>query len=566
VCHRLREMPFNVNINVKWRVFGVFRPSVNVIEHAALGRLFLRLCNTLVLLILGFGLTLVAGADSAVRTNSAAEADGPHVGLAYDRFPLTLAPGERTEAVGPFYYTEDKDTESTWAVPPLLSYSKDPAVESKEFDFFYPVLTYERFGAQYRWQLFQLLSLSGGETQTETNRDRFTIFPVYFQQRSSDTNENYTAVVPFYGHLKHRLLRDEIFFVMFPCYSETRKKDVVTDNYLYPFFHLRHGDELKGWQLWPFYGQEHKGVTHLTNGFGDVTISGGHDKMFVLWPFYFNQHNQIGTENPQWVQGTFPFYDFLRSPQRDATTVIWPLFTWINDREKKYREWQMPWPIVVIARGEGKHTTRVFPLFSHAHSGPTPPSFSGTGVERPTGATNAYMESDFYVWPLYKYNRLRSEPLDRERTRILFFLYSDTWQKNTETGASRRRRDFWPLYTYQNDYNGNSRLQIGAILEPFLPTNHKIERDWSPLWSFWRSEKNPREQASSQSLLWNLYRHQTSREAKSTSVLFGLFQHHADEKGKTVKLFYIPIHKSKNRGVAATQPGRSASEAKPASK
>ena len=489
-------------------------------------------------------------APGSTNTESRTPDSDLHLGFAYDHFPLMLAPGERTEAVGPFFYTEQKETEHTWAIPPLLSYSRDPGVESKEFDFIYPILTYERFGGQYRWQLLQLLSLSGGETQTETHRDRFTLFPLYFQQRSSDPNEDYTAVAPFYGHLKHRLLRDEIFFVMFPLYSETRKKDVVTDNYLYPFFHLRHGDGLKGWQLWPLYGQEHKTITHLTNGFGDVTLSGGHDHRFVLWPFFFNQRNQIGTENPQHMQGSLPLYDFLRSPQRDSTTVIWPLFTWINDREKKYREWQMPYPFIVIARGEGKHTTRFFPLFSQAHSGPAPPPFAGTGIERPTGATNAYLESDFYLWPLYKYNRVRSEPLDRERTRILFFLYSDTWQKNTETGASRRRRDFWPLYTYQNDYNGNSRLQIGAILEPFLPTNHKIERDYSPLWSFWRSEKNPREQASSQSLLWNLYRHQTSREAKSTSALFGLFQYHADATGKTVKLFFLPIHKSQTRKAA----------------
>ena len=65
---------------------------------------------------------------------------------------------------------------------------------------------------------------------------RFTLFPLYFQQRSPDPNENYTALVPFYGHLKNRLFRDEIFFVMFPIYSETRKRDVVTDNYLYPVF------------------------------------------------------------------------------------------------------------------------------------------------------------------------------------------------------------------------------------------------------------------------------------------------------------------------------------------
>ena len=96
---------------------------------------------------------------------------------------------------------------------------------------------------------FKLLSFAGGPTQRETARDRFTLFPLYFQQRSSDPNQNYTAVFPFYGHLKHRLFRDDIFFVMFPLYSETRKKDVVTDNYLWPIFSLRHGEALHGWQV-----------------------------------------------------------------------------------------------------------------------------------------------------------------------------------------------------------------------------------------------------------------------------------------------------------------------------
>lgn len=163
-------------------------------------------------------------------------ADGPPAGPLFDEFGLTLAPGHRIEALGPFFYSEQEETQRIWAVPPLLSYTRDPATESKEFDFLYPVLTYNRYGGQYRWQVFEVLSFAGGPTQRETARDRFTLFPLYFQQRSSDTNQNYTAVFPVYGHLKHRLFRDDIFFALFPLYSETRKKDVVTDNYLWPLF------------------------------------------------------------------------------------------------------------------------------------------------------------------------------------------------------------------------------------------------------------------------------------------------------------------------------------------
>ena len=63
--------------------------------------------------------------------------------------------------------------------------------------------------------------------------------------------------------------------------------------------------------------------------------------------------------------------------------MLWPFFNVIDDREKKYREWDAPWPLVEFARGEGKTTTRVLPFFSQAQ--------------------NATLEDDFYLWPIYKY-------------------------------------------------------------------------------------------------------------------------------------------------------------------
>ena len=89
-------------------------------------------------------------------------ADTPDAGFLFDEFDLTLAPGQRTEALGPFYYSEQQETKRIWAVPPLLSYTRDPDTESQEFDFLYPVMTYDRHGDQYRWQFLQLLSLQRG--------------------------------------------------------------------------------------------------------------------------------------------------------------------------------------------------------------------------------------------------------------------------------------------------------------------------------------------------------------------------------------------------------------------
>ena len=449
-------------------------------------------------------------------------------GPLFDVFPLTLSSGQRIEAMGPLFYREENEDQRQWALPPLFSNTTDESLELQETDVLYPLLTYDQFGAEFRLQLIQLLSFSGGQTQSGDGTKRFTLFPIYFQQRSPDPQRNYTALVPIYGELKNRLFRDEIRFILFPLYSQTRKKDVITDNYLYPVVHMRRGDgvDLSGWQVWPLVGSETRHPLTRTNRYDEVETLGGHEKFFALWPIFLKETTGIGTDNPQRQLSVLPLFSKTRSPQRDSITAPWPIgLTLTEDREKKYREVGAPWPLVVFARGEGKTVSRVWPLLSQA--------------------SNAHLQSDFYLWPIYKYNRLQSDPLDRERTRILLFLYSDISERNTQTGHAKQRRDFWPFFTWKRDLDGRERLQILAPIEPMLPNNKSIERNYSPLWSFWRSEKNPQTHASSQSLLWNLYRRDKTDDATHGSALFGLFQYRRDGDGKSWRLFYLPVGKDK---------------------
>ena len=460
---------------------------------------------------------------ASVKNLAAADTDNDF-GFLFDRFQLTLEQGTRTEAVGPFFYSEQAESSSTLAFPPFYSCYRDPAVESHEDDFLYPILTSVHYGKEHRWQLFQLFSFADGQEPDNATEKRFTLFPFYFQQRSADTNLNYTAVVPFYGHLKNRLFKNEIFFVMFPIYAQTKKRDIVTDNYVYPIVHVRHGIGLHGWQVWPIVGSEHKVVTTQTNGFGDLETIAGHDRSFVLWPLWLNQHNGLGTTNPETFRASIPLFAYTRSPKLDSTSVIWPFFNWIDNREKKYYEWQAPWPFIIFARGEGKTTSRVFPLFQMSH--------------------NATLESDFWLWPVYTYRRTHSDPLDFRRTRVLFYLYVDIVEKNTKSGVYKRRLDMWPFFTWHRDFNGSERLQVFAPLEPAVPNNRGVERNWSPLWSLWRAENNPRAGASSHSLLWNLYRDEQAPAHKKVSLLFGLFQYQCDGETKRTKLFYLTVSKT----------------------
>jgi hypothetical protein len=479
-------------------------------------------------------------------------------GPLFSDFQLTLSSGRRREAVGPLFYSQQSGSQTQWALPPLFCYTRTPDVDWTELEIAYPIFTYRQFGREYRTQFLQLFSFSGGQADLENGVRQFTIFPFYFQQRGPDTNLNYTAVVPFYGELKNRLFRDETKFLLFPLYSETRKKDVVTDNYLYPVFDVRRGDHLTGWQFWPVVGVEHKAPTLRTNMLDEVETVGGFDKYFAVWPVYFKNREGLGATNEQSSLTVVPFYSHTLSATRDETSYGWPMgYNVIEDTQKKYVEHDFFWPFFVFAHGD-KRVTRVFPFYSQSHVNGGGGSFSGLFGSSSIGGTNAQppgksdLESDFFLWPIYKFNRLETGTLERRRTRILFFLYSDTAETNNASDVKVHRTDFWPFYSYHRDMDGNERWQALAILEPFFPNNRSITREYAQLWSLWRCEKNRQSGASSQSLLNNLYRREETPRSKNFSLFFGLFQYQSGAEGRRWRVCHVTV-KKKAAGAAAPE-------------
>jgi len=496
---------------------------------AFLARVSAWVCAWLLLLAPAGGQARAGGAEAGALaapplslTNLPAKSE-TLAGPAWADSRLTLESGRRQEAVGPLFYAQQTGSQWQWVLPPVFSYTRTPDVDWTESEFLYPLFTWRRFGTESRVQFFQLLSFSGGKTQAGPATRLFTVFPVYFQRRSDDSNLNYTAVVPFFGHLENRLYHDDIRFVLFPFYAKTRKREVVTDNYLYPIFHLRSGGNVTGWQFWPVLGAEQKRPALLTNTLGEVETAGGYNRFFAVWPFFTKDQSGLGTTNREDRLTVVPFYSRLRSPLRDEDCYGWPFGFWrTEDRGKKTRERDFLWPLFEVARGE-RTVTRIFPFYSHAAA-------SG-------------LQSDFYLWPLYKSLRAESPSFQRQRTRLIFFLYSDIHEKNRQNGDSTRRVDFWPFFTYSRDLEGKQRLHALSLLEPFFVSNRSIERNYSQLWSLWRTEKDGKTGQASQSLLWNLYRHESGPRSKKLSLLFGLFQYQSDNKGAKWRVCYIPFGK-----------------------
>jgi len=473
------------------------------------------------------------------------------LGPLYQKFRLTLDSGVREEAFGPLFYEEQNTEQHILGMPPIFACELRPDLEMVDLDILPPVFSYDRYGSEFRVHLGQVLNIAGGRTQAGVERKRYTVFPFFFHQSSSDPRDRYTALFPIYGRLQNRVFRNEIDFVLFPLYSRTTKQviftplepepffdigarfarsrgeNVTTYNIVYPFFHLRYGEQLRGWQFWPLAGHEKQNAITRTNGWGEPVVTGGYERNFVLWPIFFREDRDFDAANPQRTRAVLPFFSSLRSPLRDSITAPWPLgYTYTDDRARNYKEWGMPWPFIVVARGEGKHTTRVFPFYSQSSS--------------------SNLTSNWYLWPAYKYNAIHSGDLERERTRIFFFLYSNLSERNVATGDHRNRVEAWPFFSWRRDLEGRTRLQVLSLLEPLLAQQDSVEKVYSPLWAIWREQKNPKTGAASQSLLWNLYRRETTPASKKCSLLFGLFQYQSSSGGRRLRLFYIPVGGNKS--------------------
>jgi hypothetical protein len=203
-----------------------------------------------------------------------------------------------------------------------------------------------------------------------------------------------------------------------------------------------------------------------------------------------------------------------------VTTALWPLFSYTDDRERDYKEWGMPYPVVVIARGPGKNAARFWPIYGQASSDK--------------------IKTRFVLAPLFRSKEVISGNLHRQRWGIAYFVYDHVNERNTETGQIYKRRNQLPLFTYTKQLDGTEYFQILALLEPILPNSESLRRTIAPLWAIWRTEKNANTGKKSHSFLWNLFRRESTPTTKKTSFLMGLFRHESSGEGKSLRLFYLP--------------------------
>lgn len=423
---------------------------------------------------------------------------------------------------GPLLKFERTPKEIRFGLRPLLfqTAARDDSRYSGEL--LYPVATWDGDDSSSRAEVIHWLNWGSYPHDTEREHS-FTLFPFVFYQ-TSQNGRGSQALFPLAGRLEGVLGRKEIRFFLFPLYSRTLRHETKTTNILWPIFARVQGPGGEsGWKFWPLAGWADK--------------PGDYRKRFFLWPFWTRNELELSGSNPTVQHSIFPFWSSESSPDMQRESVLWPFFNHTDDSRLDYEQWEFPWPLLSLTRGETIYGLRLLPLYADE--------------------TRGKSRKRWLLWPGYSCETRTTPTWEYRRDRLLYFLYSDTRESDPRSVESDRRRiDFWPLFHYEYR-DGVGHFSTIALMEGFFPGNERIERSWAPLWRIYqlRWDQSGNEVTS---FLWNLYWKEKRPEGivwelfpllryrrhgdtlLDVSVAKGLFRYRTAPEGRRLMLLFLP--------------------------
>jgi hypothetical protein len=347
----------------------------------------------------------------------------------------------------------------------------------------FPLYTYWRDVYEYR---------AGTEINTE-----YMLFPIVFGGTTTEAG-SYFAVFPVGGELKHFLGRDEIHFILFPLYLSWKKGELRQRNYLWPVLSFSGGGGYSGFRLWPLYGFFEK-----ENEFRSE---------FIGWPIYNHQEYDLDQEQPGERLLVFPFYAREDNTRRTYRAVLWPFFTYENNRARNFVERGMPWPFVVIARGDIERT-QYWPLYGRRKAGDT--------------------ETTFIAWPFWS---RRSETANgiQEREMKLLPVYDAKTRLSEEDDVLYHKVRAWPLWRFRRYEDGSTYFRSLALL--WFDDEQGFERQYAPLWSLYERSTTPDGEKRTYAL-WRFF--QQVRTPEQTKTRIPLLFHYESDRGNDSRKMQI---------------------------
>ncbi|MDR0901632.1 MAG: hypothetical protein LBM92_02555 [Opitutaceae bacterium] len=276
-----------------------------------------------------------------------------------------VIPAASWDAAGPLAFSRplgpfrrDDGAVSAAGLRPLYMEKRGPDGGLTHAHFLYPFFNYTaKENGGYAWSVFGLINHDcapairpAGEGRADS---QFDVWPVYFSSQVAGSPEkSYRAVFPIYGSVHSRLLSDRITWLLWPLYARFETNDLVTTTVLWPFFRATGGGDNHGFAFWPFFGWKEKGNALR--------------ERYLLWPLIFRSERNLQEPRPSVKTAFLPFYYGETGPATTNRNYMLFFGKTHTTAPHKYDETRYFWPLLVQGRGERLRVNRWAPFYTHS--------------------------------------------------------------------------------------------------------------------------------------------------------------------------------------------------------
>jgi hypothetical protein len=420
---------------------------------------------------------------------------------------LTVAVLGSTAPAGslfPFYDNAQTAQGSFFAVRPFYSHT---VIETGEIrDYFWPLYSRKEFKDEQSSRAMFFWYTHKFPGKEASPRDRNWLLPVYFQGR--DVNgKGYFALFPLGGTIKEFLGRDEIMFVLFPVYGNSRINEVKTTSVFWPIYSRTRGEGIQRDRVFPIYGKS--------------VLDGKYEKHFVCWPFWTSaEYFYPGDSGKSWL--LFPICGRSKLEHERTVWVIPPFFRFTKgDRQDRIL---CPWPFFQKMDSKWHDKFYIWPLW---------------GEDQYADGLN---HRTFLLWPFLWSEKTEQSGLTKVRRMALPFLYFERGFLREEGVEKDDRKvvfnywKIWPLMSWQRE-DQVSRFRMLELWP--IKNSPPVERNWAPLWTLYK--RTNADGIVRKDVLWFAWHSENEPliERKEWSLLKGLLAYKGEGQKKSYRFLYF---------------------------
>jgi len=377
-------------------------------------------------------------------------------------------PGQAYQFFRPFY-SEFKEYETAYRQKTIL------------FPFYYG----EETNYWYTWSILFLFTGTGFYHE-DSGEDTDLLIPFFFLGSGTQEKDHYWGVFPFYGKLKGKLSYEEVQFVVFPLYTDWRRRNYKARGIVWPFVMWGSSDTRHDIRIFPFFSKkEHKGKYYQYS---------------LLWPFFQWGRKFMDKREPVSYGVFFPFYLYKDSDYGNMKSRGYFWFPFLGslvgygyDQRNSETDLNLLFFLIQFGKNNDMDYRKLilFPFYGHYQFASKKSTFITPFYFKIATDTYHVKSETYYYVPFFFHNHSKYSELHREST---------YWK-------------IWPLFRYENDIEGS----IGMNLFTLFPVPFReLDATWDPIISIFEYKNN----TNGEKQLSLLFRFYTQRWSENQFAIY----------------------------------------------